>query len=135
VEAALDFTKEGALTAVTKVATTKSARRLGEARLARWLKARGVRKAEELARTTITKAKRQRRELPAAQAKADLVAEIAREMLELKKRLKVLDRRLEELVARSPQATIVRSLPGMGPVFAAEFISEVGDLDRFGSAD
>jgi transposase len=80
-------------------------------------------------------AERQRRELPAAEAKAELVAEIAREVLGLKKRLKILDRRLEELVARSPQATIVRSLPGMGPVFAAEFISEVGDLDRFGSAD
>jgi hypothetical protein len=42
VEAELDFTKEGPLTAVTKVATPKAARRLGEARLARWLKATGV---------------------------------------------------------------------------------------------
>ena len=36
---------------------------------------------------------------------------------------------------RSPEATVVRSLPGMGPVFAAEFVSEAGGIDRFHSAD
>jgi transposase len=134
-EAALDLTKEGPLITVTKVATPKTARRLGEARLARWLKARGVRKAEELAQKTAAAAKAQRRELPAAEAKAELVAEIASEVLKTKERLKVLGVRLEELVERSPEATVVRSLPGMGPVFAAEFVSEVGDIDRFRSAD
>jgi transposase len=40
-EAALDFKREGALLAVTKVASPVAARRLGEARLCRWLKGRG----------------------------------------------------------------------------------------------
>ena len=48
-EAALDLKREGALLAVTKVATPSAARKLGAARLFRWLKARGVRKAENLA--------------------------------------------------------------------------------------
>ena len=134
-EGVLDLTKEGPLTVVTKVANHKKARRLGEARLARWLKARGVRKAEELARKTAAAAGCQRRELPAAETKAELIAEIASEVLRTKERLKCLDRHLGELVDRSPEATIVRSLPGMGPVFAAEFVSEVGGIDRFHSAD
>jgi len=50
-EEALDLRKQGGpLLAVTKVATPAAARRLGEARLSRWLKAKGVRKADDLAR-------------------------------------------------------------------------------------
>ena len=64
-EAELDFKREGALLAVTKVASPASARRLGEGRLFRWLKGRGVRKAEDLAGRVLAAAKAQRRELPA----------------------------------------------------------------------
>ena len=48
-EAALDLKREGALLALRGVATPAAARKLGVARLFRWLKARGVRKAEDLA--------------------------------------------------------------------------------------
>ena len=134
-EAQLDLKREGALVVVTKVATPTAARRLGAARLFRWLKARGVRKAKDLAERVVAAAKAQRRELPAAEAKAALVAEIASEMLRSRERIAELDRRLEELLAASPKAEIVRSLPGMGVVFTAEFLAEAGDLGRFASAD
>ena len=134
-EAALDFKREGALLAVTKVASPAVARRLGEGRFRRWLKGRGVRKAEDLAGRVLAAAKAQRRELPAAEAKAALVAEIASEILRTRKRVAELDRRLEELLASSPEAEVVRSLPGMGVVFTAEFLAEVGDPSRFASAD
>lgn len=77
----------------------------------------------------------QRRELPAAEAKAALVAEIASEMLRTRERIAELDRRLEELLAEDPKARKVRTMPGMGVVFTAEFLAEVGDLGRFASAD
>jgi transposase len=134
-EAALDLKREGALLAVTKVATPAAARKLGPARLSRWLKARGVRKAEDLAERIVEVAKAQRRELPAAGAKAALVAEIASEMLRTRERITDLDRRLEELLVGNPAARIVRTMPGMGIVFTAEFLAEVGDLGRFASAD
>lgn len=134
-EAALDLKREGALLAVTKTATPASARKLGAARLSRWLKARGVRKAEDLAERIVEAAKAQRRELPAAEAKAALVAEIASEMLRTRERIAGLDRRLEDLLADNPAARIVRTMPGMGVVFTAEFLAEVGDLGRFASAD
>ena len=134
-EATLDLKREGALLAVTKVATPASARKLGTARLFRWLKGRGVRKAEDLAERIVKAAKAQRCELPAAEAKAALVAEIACEMLRTRERIAELDRRLEELLADDPAARIVQTMPGMGIVFTAEFLAEVGDLGRFASAD
>jgi len=134
-ESALDLKREGALLAVTRVATPAAARGLGEARLFRWLKGRGVRKAQDLAERIVGAAKAQRLELPAAEAKAALAAEIASEILRTRKRIADLDRRLEELLAGDPAARIVRSMPGMGPVFTAEFLAEVGDLGRFASAN
>lgn len=134
-EAALDLRREGALLAVTKVATPAGARRLGTARLHRWLKAKGVRKSQDLAERILVAAKAQRRELPAAEAKSALAAELASETIRTRGRIAELDRRLEELLAARPEADIVRSLPGMGVVFTAEFLAEVGDSSRFASAD
>ncbi len=73
--------------------------------------------------------------MPAAEVKAEIVAELAAEVLRLKERVSALDTRLQELMASDPKAKIVRSLPGMGLVLTAEFLAEVGDLTRFGSAD
>jgi transposase len=134
-EAALDLKREGTLVVVTKLATPTGARRLGEARLHRWLKAKGVRKARDVARRVVVAAKAQRRELPAAEAKSALAAELASEMLRTRERIAELDRPLEELLAAIPESEIVRSLPGMGVVFTAEFLAEVGNLGRFASAD
>ncbi len=80
-EAALDLRKDRALLTVTRVATPSAARRLGISRLARWLRARGVRRCENLAGKVVGAAKGQRRELPAAEAKAALVSEMAAEVL------------------------------------------------------
>jgi transposase len=56
-------------------------------------------------------------------------------VLRTKKRIAALDDRLEELLASNQQASIVRSLPGVGTVFAAEFLAEVGEMSRFNSAN
>ena len=134
-EAALDLRKDRALLVVTRVATPSATRRLGFSRLARWLRARGVRRCEDLAGKAVEAAKGQKRELPAAEAKAALASEMAAEVLRARQRIADLDARLEELVATKPEAEVVRSMPGMGPLFTAEFLSEVGDPSRFGSAD
>jgi transposase len=80
-------------------------------------------------------AKGQRHELPAARAKATLVAEIASEVLRTKQRIAALEGRLEELLSGIPEAAIIRTLPGMGACLTAEFLAEASDLERFGSAD
>ena len=76
-EAALNLTRKGALLVVTKAARPTTVRSLGQARLTRWLKARGVRKAHDLAERVLGAAQAQRRELPAAEVKATLATEIA----------------------------------------------------------
>jgi hypothetical protein len=86
-EATLNLNHEGALQAVTKLATPASIRRLGEARLARWLKGRGVRKSRLLAQRIVAAAKAQKCELPAAEVKVALVAEIALEILRTRKQI------------------------------------------------
>ena len=118
------------------MAPPAAARRLGKGRLARWLKAHGALKADSLAQRIVRAAEAQRRELPAAGAKGALAAELASEALREKERLAVLEARLEELVAKMPQAKIIRSLPGMGTSLTAELVAEAGDLlGRYGSAD
>lgn len=88
-----------------------------------------------LAGKAVEAAKDRRRELPAAEAKAALISEMAAEVLRARGRIADLDARLEELVSERPEAEVVRSLPGMGPLLTAEFLAEVGDASRFGSAD
>lgn len=134
-EAALDLRKDRALLVLTRVAAPAAARRLGASRLARWLKARGVRRTEDLAGRVVEAAHAQRIELPGTGAKAALVADMAAEVLRTRGRVATLDARLEELMSERPEAKVVRSLPGMGPLFTAEFLSEVGDVGRFASAD
>jgi transposase len=134
-EAALDLTKDRALLVLTKATTPESVRRIGISRLARWLKGRGVRRAPELAETVVAAAKAQRHRLPASEAKGALVSEMAAEVLRTRNRISSVDARLEELLCARPEAEVVRSLPGMGLVFVAEFLSEVGDLSRFDSGD
>jgi transposase len=121
--------------AVNRVARPTAARRLGEARLSRWLEARGVYGAKKLAGRIVAAAKAQRHELPASEAKATLVAEIASEVLRTKERIAALDTRLAELVETDPQGKVVMSLPGMGIIMTAELLAEVDDLSRFGSPD
>lgn len=72
---------------MTKVTRPVAARKLGQARLARWLKARGARKADALARRVVEAAKAQERELSAAEVKATLISEIASEILRTKRRI------------------------------------------------
>jgi transposase len=134
-EAALDLTKKGPLFAVSRVARPVATRRLGEARLTRWLEARGVYGAKKLAGRIVAAAKAQRRELPAAETKATLIAEIASEVLRTKKRIDALEARLVERVEANPQGKVVMSLPGMGTIMTAEFLAEADDLSRFGSPD
>lgn len=87
----------GAALVLARVPTPAVARRPGAARLARWLKDRGVRRSQELAEKVMEAAKNQRRELRAA--KAALVSD----MLKTREGIAAVDSRLEELLAERPE--------------------------------
>jgi transposase len=56
------------------------------------------------------------------------VADLATQILALDDRLKRIDRQIRETFRTHPQAQIIESLPGMGPILGAEFVVAAGDL-------
>lgn len=134
-ERALDLNNKGALTLVSHYQTPAAIRRVGLSRLAAFLKNRSVKGAEDLARKALIAAKAQSVTLPAEGVAATIVAELAQEALALKERIQTLDRELGQRFFARPEARILASLPGMGPILGAEFLVCVGDLCAFESAD
>jgi transposase len=135
-EACLDLNKKGPLHLLTKFVTPAELRDAGKKRLVRHLQAAGgLPNVEALAERALTAAAEQAIAVPAERMTARLIRELATEALATRARLIELDRELEALLERHPDAALIRSLPGMGVVLSAELIAEAGNLSRFRSAD
>jgi transposase len=80
-------------------------------------------------------AKSQSITLPADSIAARVVAELVAEVLALKDRIELVDEHIERRFFDRPEAEILASLPGMGPLLGAEFLVAVGNLSAFESAD
>jgi transposase len=135
-EASLDLKTKGPLHLLTKFVTPAELRDAGRKRIARHLQAAGgLPNVEALADRALAAAAEQTIPVPAERMTARLVRELAVEALASRTRLIELDRELEAMLARHPDAALIRSLPGMGAVLTAELIAEAGNLARFRSAD
>jgi transposase len=135
-EACLDLRTKGPLHLLTRYVTPGELRAAGQKRLLRHLRAAGgVPNVDALAERALAAAVEQTIAVPAERMTARLIRELAVEALANRTRLIELDRELEALLERHPDATLIRSLPGMGVVLTAELIAEAGNLSRFRSAD
>ncbi|MDQ5812545.1 MAG: IS110 family transposase [Actinomycetota bacterium] len=134
-ERTLDLNNRGALILVAHYQTPTQIRRAGRKRLAAYLRNRGVQGADALAQKALTAAKAQSLTLPAEGVAARIVAELATEVLSLKERIPALDGELQQRFFARPEARILASLPGMGPILGAEFLVAAGELRAFESAD
>lgn len=135
-EACLDLTTKGPLHLLTRYVTPAELRGAGKKRLVRHLHAAGgLPNVDALADRALAAAAEQRSAVPAERMTARLIRELATEALASRARLIELDRELEALLERHPDAALIRSLPGMGVVLTAELIAEAGNLSRFRSAD
>ena len=134
-ERALDLNRKGALTLVAHYQRPAQIRRVGRKRLAAYLRNRGVQGAEDIAGKALKAARAQSVTLPAEDVAARIVAELAKEVLSLKDRIESIDEELGHRFFARPEALIVTSLPGMGPILGAEFLVSAGDLSAFESAD
>ncbi len=134
-ERALNLSTRGPLELVARYQTAGAVRRAGRRRVAAYLKKRGVAKADALAEKAIAAAGSQGAELPAQDVAASIVAELAGEVLTLKSRVDALDQELARRFYERPEAPMLGSFPGMGPILGAEFLVAVGDVSAFGSAD
>ncbi len=134
-ERVLDLRTKGALELVARYQTAGAVRRAGRRRIESYLRARGVRNPGALTDKAIAVAKRQSVEVPAQDVAVVIVADLAKQTLILKDRIARVDEEIETRLFCHPHATIVTSLPGMGPRLGAEFLVAVGDLSAFESAD
>lgn len=135
-ERALDLTTKGPLMLLTTFVTPAELRAVGKKRLVRHRKAAGgLPHVEALADRALAAAAEQAIAVPAERMSARLIKELAAEALATRTRVISLDRELEDLLDRHPDAALIRSLPGMGAVLTAELIAEAGSLARFRSAD
>ncbi|WSM44864.1 IS110 family transposase (plasmid) [Streptomyces cellulosae] len=134
-ERAFDYSShKGALVLLTGYQTPAAIRRRGRARLAAWLANRGVRAADAVASTALEAAQAQQTALPGEDVAAQIVADLAAQILALDARLKRIDGQIRDTFRTHPQAEIIESLPGMGPILGAEFIVAAGDLSAYTDA-
>jgi transposase len=134
-ERALDLNRRGPLTLLTRYQSPQRLRRAGHKRIAAYLRKRGVKGFDGVAGKALGAAKSQSITLPAEPVAARIVAELAAEILALKDRLEDIDEQIERRFFDRPEAEILASLPGMGPLLGAEFLVAVGDLSAFDGAD
>lgn len=125
---------KGALVLLTGYACPARIRRTGQARLASWLRQRRVRGYARVAARAVTAAQAQQITLPGQDIAAGIISELARNLLALDQRVTELDTQIAAMFAEHPQAEIIQSMPGFGPVLGAALLVTAGDLAAFPSA-
>jgi transposase len=134
-ERAFDYANhKGALVLLTGFQTPAAIRRQGQTRLTAWLANRKIRGADTVAATAVTAAQAQHTSLPGEQIAAGIVAELAKQILALDDRLKKLENQIRDTFRDHPQAQIIESLPGIGPILGAELVVAAGDLASYTDA-
>ena len=134
-ERALDLNSKGPLTLLTHYQTPAQLRRAGHKRVGTYLRNRGVKGSANVARKALSAAESQSVILPAQEVASRIVAELAEEVLAFKERIGSIDEEIGQRFFVRPEARILNSLPGMGPILGAEFLVCVGDVSAFESAD
>ncbi|MET7634229.1 IS110 family transposase [Streptomyces sp. NPDC005499] len=134
-ERAFDYSAhKGALVLLTGYRTPAAIRRRGRARLTAWLTNRSVRSADTVAAAALDAAQAQHTALPGEDVAAQILADLAAQILALDDRLRRIDKQIRETFRCHPQAEIIESLPGMGPILGAEFVVAAGDLTAYADA-
>jgi len=135
-EQELDVTLKGPLHLLSRYVTPEEIRAAGVKGLMRHMsKAGGPVRGQVLADKAVAAAIEQKIVLPGERMTAVLVRELAAEGLAARDRILQIDRHLEALLERHPDAALIRSLPGMGAALTAGFIAHAAPLTRFDSAD
>jgi transposase len=127
-ERALDLNGKGPLILLTRYQTPAQLRRAGHKRVATYLRNRSVKGSDKVAYKALSAARSQSVSLPAQEVASRIVAELAAEVLALKERIESIDEELQKRFFARPEARMLISLPGMGPILGAEFLVCVGDV-------
>ncbi|MGI5134378.1 IS110 family transposase [Streptomyces sp. CA-106110] len=136
-ERVVDPTQKSSLVLLSRYVTPAEVRRAGITRIADHLRRHGAHRptADKLAEAAVTAARAQHTAVVGERRTAQLIRELAADLLATKGRIKALENEIEELVDSHPDGALIRSLPGMGVILTAEFIALTGHIGRFGSGD
>jgi transposase len=132
-EQRMDVTAKSDLLLLSRWVTPAEIRATGPRRIVTALRRGGVTtpRAEALAAAAYAAAAEQHIVVPGEATTAELVRELAGEALAARERIRAVDKRLGGLLDIHPDGQLVRSMPGMGTTLSAEFLAEVGSIDRF----
>jgi transposase len=134
-ERAFDFAhSRGALVLLTGYQTPAAIRSRGQSRLQAWLTRRKVRTAAQVAADALAAAQTQHTSVPAEAVAASIVADLAAQLLAIDARISDVTGRITTTFRSHPQAQIIESLPGMGPILGAELVTAAGDLNGYPDA-
>jgi transposase len=135
-ERAADITgPRGWVLLLTRYQRPKAIRRAGVDRLTRVLTDAGVRNPDKIVEAAVAAARSQTVRLPGEEVAADLVAALAKEVIDLDTRIKQADTAIEERFRRHHLADVIVSIPGFGFRLGAELLAAIGDLNLIDSAD
>lgn len=135
-EAAFDYSKKAPLVLLSGYQTPEAIRRAGTTRLAAWLKKRGCRGSANVAGKAVAAATAQRTVLRTEAVAAQLVAQLAEQIGAIDAEIARLDGQIRERFDQHPDAPVLLSMPGFGPVLAASFLANTGgDLRAFETVD
>jgi transposase len=135
-ESALDYSTRGPLILLTAFQTPAHLRAAGHEGIAQHLADHGLRTTivTKVSGRAVKAAAEQTVVLPAEAATAPLIARLSRQLLDLDREMKDLTKQITRTFREHPQAEIIESLPGLGPILGAEFlVATSGDLNVFGT--
>jgi transposase len=136
-ESAFDFAhRKGALILLTGYQTPDGLRRMGAARLERWLRDRHAYIADDIATRAIEAATAQRTTVIGQDVAASVVARLAQTILDIGAELVDVDATIEAEFQQHRHAGIIASMPGFGHLLGAELLAAAnGHLTSFNTAD
>jgi transposase len=127
-ERAFDYSTRSALVLVTGFQTPQAIRDAGEPGVAGYLREHGAwpKNIPSMAADALAAAQAQTLRLPGEATTAALIAGLAQQLLDLDRQIKNTDKLITSRFRAHPQAEIIESLPGLGPILGAEFLVATG---------
>ena len=127
-ETAFDYSTRSALVLITGFCTPAEIRGAGHHGLTQYLAENGAwrKSIDVMATTAVRAAEEQTIALPGEATTAVLIKRLARKLLDLDREVKDTDKLITSRFRQHPQADVIESMPGMGPILGAEFIVAVG---------
>jgi transposase len=136
-ERAFGYSTRSALILLTGYQTPATIRGAGIAGISAFLHERGAwpKGIPNMAATALAAASEQTLRLPGEATTAVLIAQLAQQLLDLDRHIKDTGKLITSRFRTHPQAEIIESLPGLGPILGAEFVVVTGgNLAEFATA-